>query len=146
MKNLRILLVLLLASATGNAWGGYLYTVTDLGVLSGGTESVALGINNKGQVVGYSDTANGNNHAFLYSGGVLTDLGVLSGGVWSQAYSINDNGVIVGASWPSAGYPDAFMYSSGSMQYFGIEGLANSINNSGQIVGDWQAAGYGFLQ
>ena len=146
MKNFRILLVLLLASATGNAWGGYLYTVTDLGVLSGGTESVACGINNKGQVVGYSDTANGNNHAFLYSGGVLTDLGVLSGGVWSEAYGINDNGVVVGESYPSGGsYAQAFVYSGGTMQYLGVQGVASSINNAGQIVGGDGSQAIGFI-
>jgi probable HAF family extracellular repeat protein len=71
----------------------------DLGTL-GGTNSQAHGINASGQVVGYSATATGNNHAFLYSGGVMYDLNNLipAGSGWelSQAYSIDDAGQIVG--------------------------------------------------
>src|SRR5689334_17742521 len=66
------------------------YSVTELGTLSGGF-STANGINNLGQVVGQSDY-----HAFLYSGGHLTDLGALPGGNYSWANAINDNGQIVG--------------------------------------------------
>jgi probable HAF family extracellular repeat protein len=138
-----ILLALLLV--TGNAWGGNLYNVTDLGVLSGGTQSKALAINNKGQVVGYSDTS-GEDHAFLYGGGTMQDLGVLAGDIWSQAYAINDSGIVVGSSWSSTpDYPHAFIYGGGSLQDIGVKGLANGINNSKQIVGDWQIQGNGFL-
>ena len=48
------------------------YTVIDLGTLPGGTQSFAQGINNKGQVVGYSNPSSLTNiHAFLYSGNGL---------------------------------------------------------------------------
>ena len=43
--------VLILLSASGNAWGQVQYTVTDLGTLGGGG-SHAYGINNSGQVAG----------------------------------------------------------------------------------------------
>jgi probable HAF family extracellular repeat protein len=42
--------------------------MTDLGTL-GGKESVAFGINDAGQIVGWADNANGYAHAFLYSFG-----------------------------------------------------------------------------
>jgi len=78
---------------TGGAW-------QDLGVLVGGSWSQAYDVSNGGLVVGSSDTASGNRHAFLYPGGGAApqDLGVLAGGNWSDAYGINDAGHIVGTS------------------------------------------------
>ena len=46
-------------------------TMTDLGVLPGTAMSVALGINASGQVVGVSSTNDGDDYAFLYSGGMI---------------------------------------------------------------------------
>src|ERR1017187_591319 len=50
----------------------------------GGSLSFATGINNSGQVVGYSSLTPGaftavTSHAFLYSGGAMHDLGTLGG-------------------------------------------------------------------
>ena len=41
--------------------------LTDLGTLPGGKESWALAINNRGQIIGYSDTKGGNQHAVLWT-------------------------------------------------------------------------------
>lgn len=75
----------------------------DLGTL-GGT-STATGINNPGQVVGYS-----NGHAFLDSGGTMYDLNDLAVNLSSTNFSylnvatdINDNGTIVGYAITSPG-------------------------------------------
>ncbi len=43
------------------------YSITDLGTLPGGGDSYAHDINNRGQVVGYSYTASGEQHAVLWS-------------------------------------------------------------------------------
>jgi probable HAF family extracellular repeat protein len=72
--------------------------MTDLGTLPGGTISVALGINDRGQVVGESTDASGNFRAFLYEHGVMTDLGMLPGGNSSVATAINNRGEIAGYS------------------------------------------------
>jgi len=75
--------------------------MTDVGTL-GGTISQSTGINNNGQVTGYSritptSTAT---HAFLYSGGVLADLNNLipanTGWTLQQANAINDHRQITG--------------------------------------------------
>ncbi len=78
------------------------YSITDLGTLPGGYESIAYGINNRGQVVGYSTTASGEYHAFLWEDGEMTDLGTL-GGAYSVAYGINSRGQVVGYSASASG-------------------------------------------
>jgi probable HAF family extracellular repeat protein len=70
----------------------------DLGVLPGETESAATGINNPGQVVGYSRGPRGT-RAFLWTrNGGMQDLGTLPGGDFSRALAINAPGDIVGIS------------------------------------------------
>ena len=63
----------------------------------GGNNSYANGINDAGQVVGYSATAGGVQHAFITgpNGMGMRDLGTL-GGTDSFAYGINDAGQVVG--------------------------------------------------
>jgi probable HAF family extracellular repeat protein len=79
--------------------------MTDLGTLPGGNFSAALGINNRGQVVGEATTASGALHAFLFEDAVMTDLGTLPGGSFSIANGINNRGQVVGFS-SSATSPD----------------------------------------
>ena len=89
------------------------YTVTDLGTL-GGPGSFACGINDSGQVAGYSFTSSGYiSHAFLYSNGTMADLGTLGGSAsgWTLEYAnaINDSGQIVGDGTNASGNTDAFL-------------------------------------
>ncbi|MDN5753501.1 MAG: hypothetical protein L0H15_09500 [Nitrosospira sp.] len=72
--------------------------VTYLGTL-GGSYTYARGINDSGQVVGWSDTTGGDPHAFITGpdGMGMTDLGTL-GGSYSSAYDINDSGQVTGRS------------------------------------------------
>lgn len=68
----------------------------DLGTL-GGPTSVAMGINDTGQVVGTSDLAGGGTHAFLYTGSRMVDLSALSGNSgFTNARDINVFGQVVG--------------------------------------------------
>jgi probable HAF family extracellular repeat protein len=81
MKFAALLLVVLTSSEPASAQNGY--TVTDLGILPGGTQSIGSGINSRGQVTGYADAA-GVNYAFLYSAGVMTKPWVASRGDWRE--------------------------------------------------------------
>jgi len=66
-------------------------------------------INNNGQIVGYSTTAAGDKHAFVYEDGNITDLGTL-GGNTSEARSINDAGMIVGWAETAEGDTHAVLW------------------------------------
>jgi probable HAF family extracellular repeat protein/YVTN family beta-propeller protein len=118
------------------------YWVANLGTL-GGLTSTATAVNASGQVVGYSETAAGETHAFLFSGGAMSDLGTL-GGAYSVATGINTSGQIVGYSQTAAGEFRAFVYANGTMQPLptlgGTDGLAYAINDSGVVVGEAQTA------
>ncbi len=117
------------------------YHVVDLGTLGGGGSTVRA-INASGQVVGYSFTSGGAQHAFLYSGGTMIDLGTL-GGSTSVAEDINDSGIIVGQSrLTGTNAPShAFVYSAGTMTDLNISGTRDShaygIDASGKIVGQY---------
>ena len=124
------------------------FTITNLGSL-GGTASVPVEVNNRGEVVGYSLTANNAAaHAFLYNHGRMTDLGTL-GGTTSGATGINARGIVVGLSniAPGNTQVDAFVERGGKLTDLGplnpafAEGGMISINAGGDISG-LSAGGY----
>lgn len=141
------------ANAVGGFYQALLYrsSWTDLGTL-GGSESLAGGLNDSAQVVGYSQTGAAGTNAFLWTpgatGGVagnpqMQSLGTLGGPV-SEAYAINASGQVTGYSDAPA-HPatqqHAFLYSAGAMTDLGqqLSGLVNSygygINTEGHVVG-----------
>ena len=115
----------------------------DLGVLPNQDASYATGINDSGQVVGYSGPTSQppfrQTHAFLYSNGKLQDLGALLGKYDSYAYAINNAGLVVGTTCCSSG-SGAFLYSNGDVQNLGAlpggsVSAAYAINSQGQAAG-----------
>jgi probable HAF family extracellular repeat protein len=124
-------------------------TVTDIGTL-GGDESRAYGINDAGQVVGWSTTAGGAQHAFITgpNGMGMRDLGTLGGlQDFSFASGISDAGQVVGWSQTAGGASHAFITGPGGMGMRDLGTLggdysrASGINDAGQAVGDSSTAG-----
>lgn len=132
------------------ALAGTGYTFVDLGTL-GGDHSGAMGMNDQGQIVGWSTipgctTGNGApcKRAFLWENGVMTDLGFLAGDEGSIARAINDNGLIVGNSerdvLNASGTYHAVTFSVGNaptpLPDLGHgTSWASDVNESGVIVG-----------
>ena len=114
----------------------------DIGTL-GGCCTQAFGLNNSGQVVGWSRTASADQHPFLWTqAGGMTDLGFEG-----QASAISKTGQVVGYYYN--GYMDdrAFLWTATSgLQDLGTDNgyssFAFSINDSGWVIGD---ADYFFL-
>ncbi len=114
------------------------YSLTDLRTL-GGADSEGAAVNSAGQVTGVSFTAEGAQHAFLYSNGTMQDLGTF-GGTDSGGLGINSAGQVTGfASLAGDAGAHAFLYSDGTMHDLGTLGGNGSsgfgINDSGQVSG-----------
>jgi probable HAF family extracellular repeat protein len=119
------------------------YTITDLGVLPGGSYSAALAINNEGQIVGYSNLMGSSNHnGFRYQDGHMSNLGLVPGFVGGEATALSDSGNVVGNQYkvnPVTKHHGAIYNDDGSItdvpplgsnscNFFGV-------NNGGDVVG-----------
>ena len=118
--------------------------MVDLGTLSGDVSSLALGINNAGQVIGFSassfvPTVSG--RGFFWSAtDSMIDLGAASG-VTATPFAINNAGQVVGSASPPSGPSYAFLWTkaNGMVNVGGLGSdtisSATAINNKGQVVG-----------
>jgi hypothetical protein len=79
--------------------GGSYSTVT--GIASGNSPT---GIDDAGDVTGFSTSHNSQNDSFLYSGGVYSFIS-LPGNSATYAYGINDSSQIVGYNYPDQATP-----------------------------------------
>ena len=124
--------------------------ITRISTLGGSAVDVRA-INSSGVLAGFSRTAIEEQHACVYSNGVLHDLQTL-GGPGSSANALNDAGEVAGDSDTMNGFSHAFLFRNGSMTDLGtLEGglfsFAISINNAGHVLcqGDASDGFRGFL-
>jgi probable HAF family extracellular repeat protein len=124
----------------GSATHGFLWTgsgtIQDIGSL-GGQNTIPLGINKAGEIVGSSQTSSGVYDGFTYSNGVMADLGP----VFIPA-GINNSGQLISNVELVAGNVQsvhAFLSSDGTYKYIGTLGgtfaQAERLNDGGTVVG-----------
>jgi probable HAF family extracellular repeat protein len=105
----------------------------------------AEGLNDRGQVVGTSDTTGDQSfHAFLWQQGHITDLGTLPGDSYSLAPTISNDGMVLGVSLDANFNPRAFLWRNGIATDMNtlvpkdtplVLQSACSINDKGEIIG-----------
>jgi probable HAF family extracellular repeat protein len=138
------------AAATAAACPGGGITITDLGTLPGDEFSEAGGINNAGQVVGFSGSG-GNEIGFLWTASAgMRSIGIPPGGepgvvVGDLAMDINDQGVVAVTTFSDVSSNDLHAYvwteSAGFQSLGHLPGRfyffsqANAINDRGEVVG-----------
>jgi probable HAF family extracellular repeat protein len=119
--------------------------MTNIGALPGDAASIGMSINDGGRVAGYSFSATGATHAFLYDG-QMRDLGVLSqSSNFSRALSINNDDELAGHSVTDLSESHGFVFDGtnglrdlNSLIPVGsgvIFNTANGINAAKQIAG-----------
>jgi len=140
LRRISILFLLLLLASLGAAQS---YTLTDLGVLPGDSNSVATAMNGSGHIVGCSGVRNDCNinsisgSAFLWTErGGMRSLQPPPGGGFSLAVAINDSDDMVGYVVISANGYAALWPKNGGLELVGqIISNATGINDRGEVIG-----------
>jgi probable HAF family extracellular repeat protein len=113
------------------------YSIVELGTL-GPRGSIALAINNRGDIGGYSaavppGSADWYYHAFLWQNGSMLDLGAQVGAfTFSQVSAINDRGTAV-----VNGSQGVMTWRDGKWTSLGFFGAVSDINGKDVIVGSY---------
>src|SRR5678815_4316945 len=126
------------------------YVVQDLGVLPGNSSSIAFGINQKGDVVGWSMGPDGTSGFVYTDADGIVQLPGLPDRPRTIARDINDLGDVVGTA--NAGGVDlghAVLWTNGVVRDLGTLGTGSysdgwAVNNNGQVVGSSYTNGASF--
>jgi probable HAF family extracellular repeat protein len=128
------------ADATGYFYNGS--SVQDIGTLGGG-QTLAVDLNDLGQVTGSSLTGAGTEHAFIWrAGSGMLDIGTPTGSGESSGSAINRHGVVTGSSYADF-TPRAFRWSAASgneslgalTSGLGSLSFGGALNDAGLIAG-----------
>jgi probable HAF family extracellular repeat protein len=112
-------------------------SITWLGVLPRGRETVAHGVSQDGNVVvGIAVDENSRQRAFRWTRtGGFQDLGTFTGGTQAVGLGVAANGsVVVGWAGSNSYSMNAFRWSSGSMQELRFNAVATSVSSNGAAV------------
>ena len=128
------------ATLTTDGTATYVFTTFDV---PHAFQTVAEGINDRGQVVGtYTDEFFGSFHGFIYDDGVFTTID-FPGGLDTVLFGINNDGNTVGSYISNQQH--GFTYDGESGGFTAVDApfpgvfltRSNGINNHGQIVGEY---------
>ena len=102
-----------------------------------------VGMNDRGQIVGYSTTIK---NGMVWQNGTVRDLGSLAGFEYSKPEAINERGQVVGSGWHNPADENApiithaFLWQNGKLRDLGVlpgyqESTAIAANERGQVLG-----------
>lgn len=118
--------------ASANAHAEYVFTTINY---PGATFTDVRGLNNAGEIVGYTNLG-----GFRYSAGTYSLLPPAPGGLQTSAHGINDDGLIIGSAQPADGSSSVgFILDGTTYAYFSYPGRththARNINAAGVVTG-----------
>jgi probable HAF family extracellular repeat protein len=122
--------------------------MVDLGTL-GGSDSIAIAINDAGQIAGWSRNASSDaadpfdGSGFLWGGRTMTAL-VAPDSTWSWGIDINNAGLVIGLARQTDGHNRAVVWNGTPMIELGTIGgnsNATGINDAGLVAGWFETEG-----
>lgn len=128
--------------------GTWQVTITDLGLLPGGSYSSAYDINNIGEVVGIASDAGGINRRVIWQHGAIVDTLPQPSSAVTTATQLNEQRQLVGIARQSSSIGYGVFWSQGrAMKLQPLPGTAasgaaaNGINSSGDVAGGGTGGG-----
>ena len=128
--------------------GNWQVTITDLGMLPGGTFSSAYDINNLGEVVGLASDASGVNRRVIWQNGVIVDTLPQPGSAVTTATQLNERRQLVGFARQNSTIAYGVFWDNGTaVKLQPLPGTtasgaaANGLNAAGDVAGGGTGGG-----